>query len=418
MAQEIFDIIPPKRSEKIIPSFKRDNKKPKSFKRRNFNFGIKKILLIPILILLLILSFYFLTPPRVEIGIRPEMNVFSSDFEIKIDKETKEINILSQSIPGTLLEENNFISQKISSTGKVLTQEKAMGIIRVYNDYSSLPQTLRESTRFMSSDGKVFRAPERIVIPGRKIENGKEVPGYIDVEVIADEPGPEYNIKAASFSVPGLTGTALHANIYGESFEEMKGGINQEVAQVTQEDIAKAEEQVIQKLKEEGKKTVIKKAQDAGNILLEETLVQEVISTSTLIESGAKVDDFIFSSEVKTKGLLFSKKDIQVFIQNYLREKDLKKEKIYDKSLVMDWEAEEDSETGIVTLKLNFSVETYLEMSEFDLKKEIAGKDIFEAELFLENKEEIASVDLNKSSFWIRKIPEDFGRIKIDYILD
>jgi hypothetical protein len=85
----------------------------------------------------------------------------------------------------------------------------------------------------------------------------------------------------------------------------------------------------------------------------------------------------------------------------------------------MNWEVKDkDLEERIVDLSLDFSVETYLEMSEFDIKKEIAGKDIIEAREYLGNKEEVDQVGFNKSPFWTRKVPENFERMKINFILD
>mgnify|MGYP006288864661 CR=1 FL=1 len=417
MPQEIFDIVSPKKSKKVVAPIKKE--KPKVFKKRKIHFGFKKIWIVIILLLVAGFALYFFVPSEVEVTIKPKMERFNSSFELTIDEEANQVNILSKTVPGDFIEEQNSLSQSFSSSGKVFAEEKASGIVRVYNDYSSYSQTLRANTRFMSSDGKVFRTPEKIIIPGKKTEGGKEVPGYIDVNVVADNAGPDYNVGPTSFSVPGLAGTALYAKIYGESFDKMEGGIKQEVAQITDEDIAKAEEQVTAKLKEEGNKILGKKAQDSGDILLEGTLTQEIISTSTLIEAGAEVDNFNFSAEVKTKGLAFSKEDVRMLIQNYLREQDLNKKKVYDKSLVMNWEIKEENlEEGFVDLGLDFSVETYSEMSEFDVKKEIAGKDISETVNYLGNKEEVATVDLSKSPFWTRKVPENFEKIKINFILD
>jgi molybdopterin converting factor small subunit len=417
MPQEIFDIVSPKKSKNIVTPQRKEKKKV--FKRRKINFGHKKVLLVLIVFLIIGSFLYFFIPSEVEVSIKPKMERFNAGISLTVDEEAKELNTLSKTIPGEFIEEQNSLSQSFSSSGKVFAEKRAEGIIRVYNDYSFSTQALRANTRFMSSDGKVFRAPERVVIPGKKTEGGKEVPGYVDITVVADEAGPDYNVEPTSFSVPGLVGTALYTKIYGESFDKMQGGIKQEVAQVTQEDLIKAEEQVIAKLKEEGEKILKRKAEDSGNILLEDTVIQEIVSTSTLVEAGAEIDNFNFSAEVKTKGLAFSEEDVKMLIQNNLREEDLNERKVYDKSLVMNWEVKDkDLEERIVDLSLDFSVETYLEMSEFDIKKEIAGKDIIEAREYLGNKEEVDQVGFNKSPFWTRKVPENFERMKINFILD
>jgi len=95
---------------------------------------------------------------------------------------------------------------------------KATGIITIYNTYSSSPQTLVKTTRFVSEGGKLFRTTKTIVVPGADASSGKIVPGSTTVEVIASEPGNEYNIGPSTFSIPGFKGTPKYLAFYGESF--------------------------------------------------------------------------------------------------------------------------------------------------------------------------------------------------------
>ncbi|HEY4477399.1 MAG TPA: hypothetical protein VJB56_02120 [Candidatus Paceibacterota bacterium] len=98
--------------------------------------------------------------------------------------------------------------------------EKAGGIIVVYNAYSKDAQVLIAGTRFAAPEGLIFKAIARVVVPGRTTER----PGSIDVLVAADEAGPKYNIGLTDFTIPGFAGGPKFEKFYGRSKTEMKGG--------------------------------------------------------------------------------------------------------------------------------------------------------------------------------------------------
>ena len=106
---------------------------------------------------------------------------------------------------------------------------KASGIITVFNEYSSDSQRLVASTRFLSSSGKIFRAIEDIYIPGAQLNDDEIIPSSIDVEVVANYLGAEYNIGPSDFTIPGFKGTVKYAGFYGKSNTAMNGGSNETI---------------------------------------------------------------------------------------------------------------------------------------------------------------------------------------------
>jgi hypothetical protein len=67
---------------------------------------------------------------------------------------------------------------------------KATGTVTVYNSYSASPVNLVKNTRFQTPDGLIFRSPSAISIPGKKSGG----PGQVDVTVVADQEGSQYNV--------------------------------------------------------------------------------------------------------------------------------------------------------------------------------------------------------------------------------
>ncbi|GAI28904.1 unnamed protein product, partial [marine sediment metagenome] len=240
MAKKIFDILPPKEFEKKkVEEFPLEKEYQPQFKKPEFK--IKKSSFFIPFVLILIGIFCYLTLSKAEIEIWPESEVLTFETKLTIDKTAENVDFSNKVILGKIFEAEKTITEEFSSSGTVLKEKKAEGVIRVYNAYSTSPQVLIARTRFVSDGGKLFRTPTKITIPGGHYENGKFVPGYLDVQVKADQPGLEYNIDPSTFSIPGFAGTARYTKFYGKSFQAMTGGFSEEVPQVTQEDLDQAQ---------------------------------------------------------------------------------------------------------------------------------------------------------------------------------
>lgn len=115
-------------------------------------------------------------------------------------------------------------SETVQGNGTTETQMKASGNVTVYNSYSASSVKLVANTRFETPDGLIFRAPDTVVIPGKK----GSTPGQIQITVVADQAGPQYNIgPVARFTVPGLQSSpTMYAGVYAVSTGSMTGGFS------------------------------------------------------------------------------------------------------------------------------------------------------------------------------------------------
>lgn len=109
------------------------------------------------------------------------------------------------------------------ATGEEQVSRRASGTIVVYNTGAE-PQRLRETTRFETPDGKVYRTPTAIVVPARRTVNGQVQPGSIEATVQADAAGDSHNIDLSDFTLPGLAGTPQFSSVYARSKTPMTGG--------------------------------------------------------------------------------------------------------------------------------------------------------------------------------------------------
>ena len=404
--RKIRDILPPK--EVFSPPQKTKNRpefKPNLTFKESLKPGKKKKILFFFLILLFFFSvFCYFVLPKAEIEIWPETEKISLETKITLDQNITQ-----------LFKKEKSLTETFQSTGKILKEEKAEGIIRVYNEYSEATQTLIATTRFVSADGKVFRTLERITVPGGTYEKGKLVPGEIDIKVVADEPGFEYNIEPTTFSIPGFAGTERYLKFYAKSFESMKGGFQEEITRVTEEDLIQAENALIQKAKKECQDILIKELEEKEEYysFLEDVEV-EIKEKFSLATAEEEKENFDFQIKASCQTLFFEKEYIKNHIKKIINEQSSDQKNLVEESLEINYFSEEiDLDSSQVELSLSFFAETYSEMNYNNLKNALAGKSLTEAEVFLKNQSKILKANINLWPFWVRKVPQNSDKIDL-----
>jgi len=176
-----------------------------------------------------------------------------------VNENTGNQNLLNYKV----LEISDSSSKEVSSEKEEAVENKASGVITVYNEYSAEVQKLIQNTRFESPDGLVYRIKDSITVPGYTESGGKKTPGKIDVEVFADKAGDSYNIGVTDFKIPGFKDQPQYDSFYAKSKTEMAGGfigtkntvsaetlstISKELqGDITNKILAKIEEQVTDK---------------------------------------------------------------------------------------------------------------------------------------------------------------------------
>ena len=320
-------------------------------------------------------------------------------------------------IPGEIFREKRTVADVFSSSGKVLEQGKSEGIIRVFNNHSFSSQSFIARTRFMSAEGKVFRTPSRITVPGKRRKGGKIIPGYIDIRVIADAPGQEYNIGPSTFSIPGLVGTALFVNFHAESFEPMTGGFSREVIQVTEQDLEKAENILSERAKKESQaffKNKIREKEPMGFVFFDQAIQTKIIETFSLAEPGMEMENFNFRVKAESKTLIFKEQDLKDFAREFIETQIPEGKQIHQPSLKIDYSLTDfDLVQGEMSLALEITAKIYPDINIPILENALKGKSLSETKDFLEAKPEIIKAKPEFWPFWVNRVPENLDKIEI-----
>ncbi len=414
MGKKFFDIIPPEEIDSL-GSKKQQEKTVLVGKKKGF--FLKSLLFCLVLLVLIAVSGFFFFS-KVEIEIWPKTDILSLEENLVIDLNAETFNFSEKIIPGKIFINEKSASQEFPASGRVLKKEKATGVIRVYNAYSTSARTLIPS-RFVSADGKLFWSVKRITIPGARYEKGKLIPGEIDVEVKAAEPGEDYNIGPSTFALPALAGSPLYTTIYGRSFSDMAGGFIDEVPQISQEDLEKAENILIEELKKESReffKTTIPR----DFVLLDETISQEIIETNSSLQAGTEAESFVFQVKIKSEGVGFKKSNLEDFAKGCINLNISEGTRIQEESLEINHFILEQKidEEGKIVLNLEIKSKVYSDIDLDKVKKALLGKSLKEARIFLENLPEVTKIELKSWPFLKKKIPEDMEKLEIKLRID
>lgn len=435
MRKKVIDIFFPKELEKKEnktaekkKELERSKREPGTFKERPefqspFWSHPKKILISGMGALTLAFILCFFTLAEASIKIWPEADIISLKTNLTVDKTFSKVNLQDKTIPGEVFEREKTITENFPASGKVLKEGKAEGIIRIYNNYSTLSQIFVADTRFVSSDGKMFRTPVKVMIPGGRQEKGKFTPGEIDIKVVADEAGPEYNIGPSVFSIPGLAGTEKYTKFYGKSFEEFKGGFSQEFSQVTKEDLENAKE-ILTKAAKEQCETALKNELQSEKIssefmFLEKAVQTEIIETFSLARAGDAAENFNYQAKALSKTLIFSKEKIENFSKEFILSQITEGKKLYEESLKIDFSPKTiNSDVNKIVLSLEISAKIYSDIDMSNFKNILQGKSETETKVFLKNQPEIIKAEVELWPFWVRKIPKNPEKIKLELKID
>jgi len=210
--------------------------------------GSKKVLWIGIgVVVVIVLALAIVTWGfgHVAITIDFKQTPWSVQSNFVADKSVAAINPATDVIPAQVFTTQKNTTQLFPATGSANVSIKAQGTITIYNAYSSAPQELVATTRFVTPDGKIFRLVSGITVPGAQVTNGQIIPSSIQAAVAADQAGPAYNVGAvAKLTIPGFQNTPKYDSFYGALPNGASGGFTGTKAVPTTADITSAKAKV------------------------------------------------------------------------------------------------------------------------------------------------------------------------------
>lgn len=306
----------------------------------------------------------------------------------------------------------------IPAEGVEEVAEYASGTIIVYNDFSTSPQKFVPRTRFETPDGKIFLIGNRsITVPGKSVdENGKSVPGSIEVAVTAQAPGKEYNIDLTDFTVPGLKGDPRYNGFYARSKTRMTGGFVGSRPVAEEADIVEAKALLHERLTET--LTAQARTQVPDDFILYDDGIFIEFESIVPDESSSSAKDLT----VRERGMLHAVIFDRAHMSNYIAEQTIAdfdggevivtnlenlEATIPNREQASPWEAQE--------LSIYFQGTPHIEWTfdEMRLKEDLAGQLKSDIDTILSRYPGIEGAEIVIRPFWKDRFPQRSERITI-----
>lgn len=368
------------------------------------------ILISSAIIVLLLSIFTFLGNAKVII--KPQKQPLNFDLLVSVSTSVTKIDANLKQIPGQFLAFRSNVAKDFSVTGEKEIVRKAKGEITVFNNFNSEPQGLRATTRFASSKGLIFRIPRPIVIPGAKLINGKLTPGTITVEVIADKAGPEYNINADRFTIPGFAGTLKFDGFYASSNKPMAGGVVGLSKVITETDFNSAKETVIQEAKNQSLENLKTKN---TNFEMVEPITNEVVSLKATAEVDDTAESFAIAATTEAKTISFSKEDLLKLIEIFINKNG--NLVLLKDGLQIDYKNPQfDFEKKTMVFTASVKGKAAAKIEEEKIINGLLGLKQNKIEDYLLSFKEVESARVILSPFWARSIPKNIEKVQIKII--
>ena len=434
--RKIYDIIPPQK-KKIVSSFSahsssatsistststsssttsspssQDNLSKSLKQGIKKDIGTKKIVALSVLVIFVLLGVWFFSSAKtviVEIKPKTHTSVLNTTLSFSTSTQDLDLSKIGSSevvMPAQAVRMEKDFRKEFSSS-LISAEEKAKGVIRVYNKHDRLV-SLVKGTRFLSSTkpAKLFRSLKKISIPAK---------GYVDVPVEASESGDSYNIEPCAFSIPGLRNYSpprLYFDVYGKSLSKMKGGRVEKIHKITEQNLQQAKTGIV-KLATEESEQVLQEKIGPDFIVLKKSIVLTPLEGGLVNSSlGQEVDSFVYQLKVQIYALKIKQSLLSEFAKRYIRLNIPSPMKAVENKIEVKF-ASEDSKQ--LTSDVEIKAVIYQDIDQHSLKEIIKGRLLREIPRYVL---EVApyldgAPKITFRPFWARRATSDIDKIKI-----
>lgn len=348
--------------------------------------------------------------PRAEIKIVATKQDWTYKDSVRVEKLAA-IDASLATVPGQTFSEKKTDQLSFPASGKKNVEQKAGGLITIYNAYSSDPQPLVATTRFIAPDGKIFRLAQSIIVPAAKIVEGKIVPSSLDAAVVADQPGPAYNVGPVSyFSIPGFKGSPKYQAFYGESKTSMTGGFVGEAAFPTDADLKKAKTAVAGSLEKDLKEELAKKIPSDFKIIAGASAF--VVLKQAVITQVDSVGNFSVSADGQLNAVAFKEMDVLKMLGGRIN-KDLNGDFVIKKYELTYGSARADFAAGRISFPVAFKGTVAKKIDADSLKTRFLGKSETDLKSLINSLPDVSSATISLWPFWVTSVPNNLAKVKV-----
>ncbi|MBI4836840.1 MAG: hypothetical protein HY813_00320 [Candidatus Portnoybacteria bacterium] len=357
--------------------------------------------------------------PRAEVVITVKKESVPIDITIIADKNITKTDVLTDKIPVQVIKIEAAKNGIFPVSGEQNLSEKARGVITVFNAHGSSSQGLVQNTRFISVEtGKLFRTTKSVIIPGATIDGGKIIASSVEIEVVADQPGPDYNIGPSNFTIPGFRGGPKYSGFYGKSSSSMRGGAAGKAKVVSQDDLDRARAELIGSLKQELNQNLQKQI-PGGFKLLNEAVKEGVPEITFSHQAGEAVDKFTVNVKSRNTAIVFSEQNINELADDKIRVSWGQNAAAIAGSRKITYNSWQiDFSRGVIDMNVGVVQDVTRKIDVEKLKQNLAGRNETEIRKVLSKMQEIQDAKVVFWPFWVKGMPFRVDKIKVTLLGD
>ncbi len=353
-----------------------------------------------VILLAVIVYFSFI---NLSIVVIPNEERKSNNMAVQIFDQAKNQIVNEKMIVGLVTQQAVEETKNFTVSGSEILGQEIVGKITIINNYTK-NQPLVATTRFLSSDGKLFRLKNTVSVPAG---------GRIIAEVYADEAREEMAIGPSRFTIPGLW-SGLQDQIYGQSDAPMQ--FNQKLKRVIkQNDIDNS----LKLLKGD---LLTAARQEIGDIYGQEysQILMELDGNSIKQNISGKVgeekNEFSITIKALVNVIAFNDEKIyEIAKEKLIASLDGNKQLIqFDKANITYTLNNYDLEAGTAGINVNFEGQITLKQDVgFIDREKLVGLTKDQIANYLKTFPEIAGFEIKFSPSFINKAPYWIDQIKI-----
>lgn len=391
----------PPREGKLPPKPNKSKKVP------NFNSFRKKLIIIGGALLVLIAAFiwaqFFAYGATVTITSKTHDEQLNSSVQLVPNKPTDALNGELHSIVEV---EEKEMTIDFVATGEKEVGEKAKGSVEFSTDFiPNVGRTIPAGTTLTSGNGMSYVTTESVTFT---ISNYSGV----SVGITASEIGDEYNGATGSMS-------GAPSNVDVEISSSPTGGSKKTIKIVTQEDIQKASEKLIDQ-EDDDIKTNLERKFSKNTYVITDSYQAKGTKAQSTPKVGEEASDG--KANLKTTmtytmtGIDYS--DLKQFITQAI-EASLSQEnsqRVYEagekQAEISDFNPGRDN-TATINILATSQVGPDIDVE--DVKKRVKGKQFGDIQDDIESISGVETVELDIFPFWMKKVPSDLTRITVKF---
>lgn len=341
-----------------------------------------------VLTLFLIAVIFYFTLSYAYINIFPQQKEIATEFNFVIVEDADAENIAEGVFQGQIINEELEGEKTFTTTGTKQKLGDTVGKVILTNNLSR-EQILVATTRLLTPDGVLFRLKDRVVVPAG---------GTLEAEVYADDLSKELAVAGTKFIIPGLN-ESLQQVIFAETQSDFAAD-GEFVTAISQEELDKAVNDLAGELAQQ----IFDKENTNKIKILNKQIQEEVFSNQV----GDEVSEFTISLKINVVGVMFDEKSIKFFAREVLEGLvSLDKELVATSSDNLIYSIEQyDLDNKLAQLKGTISgVIVISEDSPILDRDKLIKLNFEEIQDYLENFEDIESVEIGFFPSWIKKVP-------------